>query len=111
MIVVAHNEIRRYESLLKRIKIIVFMGTPHRGSSIADFAGGVARLSNLGARSTPFFPVWGVTRHELIRVLRSQSDELDKLSRSFAALSEHISIIAAYENESHPLLDRPVGLL
>ncbi|KAL9052087.1 MAG: hypothetical protein Q9162_005604 [Coniocarpon cinnabarinum] len=106
-LVIAHAEKRRYAELLERFKMIVFLGTPHRGSSIADFASGIAHLSNAGARGI-LFPVWGLTRHDLIQGLKSHSEELEKLTGSFAIPAERISILAGYENQSHPLLDRPI---
>ena len=95
-------ESSRYGDLLKRVQVIIFLGTPHQGSSIANFAANIAQLSNAVARST-LLPIWGLTRADLIHLLKAHSEELGKLTRDFSHRVGSVHIISAYENRSHAI--------
>ena len=46
-LVMAHAHSLRYNSLVSAIKSVIFMGTPHRGSDIANWSKILGRLANI----------------------------------------------------------------
>jgi pimeloyl-ACP methyl ester carboxylesterase len=72
-------------------KGIVFMGTPHRGSSPAKLAGLVANIARVAFRQHP--------NERLIHALTQDSDLLEHNRRSFASISVDLPIGSFFEGK------------
>jgi hypothetical protein len=60
------------------------MGTPHRGSSAADFADIVATIAKVA--------FWQHPNKKLVKALTKDSDLLERNRKSFASISAHLPI-------------------
>jgi hypothetical protein len=86
---IAHAR-NRYKELLASVDGVIFFGTPHQGSELANFAD---ILLNVLAAS-------GLTRrHKLIRALKRNSDCLFEISAGFVELAQNMQIRTFYETE------------
>lgn len=78
----------QFQNVYKLTSGILFLGTPHRGSSSADLVSTLAKIS--GGR-------FGLN-HELLRDLRSHSDQANDINRIFAhVVAERLQIGSFYE--------------
>jgi len=67
---------------------VVFLGTPHRGSDQTGFADIVSRIAKVA---------WRQPSHHLVRNLEVDSDVLERQRKSFASISEKMSLACLYE--------------
>jgi ankyrin repeat domain-containing protein 50 len=81
-----------YGELLGRIRGVVFMGTPHRGSRTA---GPMLHLSNI----INTFTLGGAIRVDLLKALRVSSKSLEEISTLSLQSLEKLSIISFYEQK------------
>lgn len=83
-----------YKDLRKSVWGVVFMGTPHQGSGIADMGAILAKIINVA--SIGLGP--GRVREELIEILRPDCERLMDLSEGFR--HETIKVITFYEMQA-----------
>jgi len=79
---------RRFGSIRESTRGIIFLGTPHNGSSSAKYGeilAGIARALGRGSDT------------KLVHALREDSPELMKLARNFSDIYEDIDIFCFYE--------------
>jgi triacylglycerol esterase/lipase EstA (alpha/beta hydrolase family) len=89
-LVLASSNRDHYGDLLKSIRGVVFMGTPHRGSRTAGPALHLSRIIN-----TPFFG--GAIRSDLVKALKVSSQSLEEISYMSLSLLQDLSIVSFYE--------------
>jgi hypothetical protein len=85
------------EDILAATKAIVFLGTPHRGSKIADTAKTVGDFANVLLRVTQAATFVGTIRSDLVNALSADSNKLEALARSFHNEFDHLGIVTFYE--------------
>jgi hypothetical protein len=91
----------RYTDLLKHIRGVAFFGTPHVGSSSADFGKVVASIlkaSTLGIS----------TNTKVVNDLKKNSPALYEITQSFVDRSKALHIITFYETEKMDFLNAQV---
>jgi hypothetical protein len=86
------NERDHYKNLLSYIKAIIFFGTPHSGSGIANMASILSKIVKVSSVNM---------NSSLLRSIKSQSGELFNISQSFADRSV-IPIRTFYETDKYP---------
>ena len=82
----------QFDELLRKIRGVVFFGTPHRGSSLADWGtmfANILKTASLGSS----------TNSQLSADLKERSKVLQSISKSFVDRSKSLSIISFYETE------------
>ncbi|KAH0559684.1 hypothetical protein GP486_003804 [Trichoglossum hirsutum] len=91
-LIYAHNHSSHYDAFLHRVRGIVFMGTPHRGSDIAHWAGFAARALRAAQIGTG-------TNNNLLRALEEKSRTLLDISQQFVDRGATLQIRTFYEIE------------
>ena len=91
-----------YEDILTSTTAVVFFGTPHRGSAIAD------RGRAIGEAANAFFLVPAV-RNDLIESLSLGSEKLAVLFESFCKQLDYLKIVTFYERNVLASFGRLVG--
>ena len=82
----------QFDELLRKIRGVVFFGTPHRGSSLADWGtmfANILKAASLGSS----------TNSQLSADLKERSKVLQSISKSFVDRSKSLSITSFYETE------------
>ena len=82
----------QFDELLRKIRGVVFFGTPHKGSSLADWGtmfANILKAASLGSS----------TNARLSADLEERSKVLQSISKSFVDRSKLLSIISFYETE------------
>ena len=90
-----------YESIRVNTKAVVFLGTPHRGSSSATLGKVIGDIVNIAFKVT--------TR--LLPTLALGSEELGNLSEDFVPCSTSLLLHTFYETEKHPITNSLVGFV
>ena len=88
----------QFDELLQKIRGVAFFGTPHRGSSLADWGtifANILKVASLGSS----------TNSQLSADLKERSKVLQSISKSFVDRSKSLSIISFYETEKADWLD------
>ncbi|KAI1322949.1 hypothetical protein F5Y16DRAFT_403920 [Xylariaceae sp. FL0255] len=80
----------RYEELLMKVRGVAFFGTPHRGSSSADWASILGNISNVLSLGT-------TTNTGLLKSLQQNSKVLQDVSESFVDRGKGLRIISFCE--------------
>lgn len=91
----------RYTNLLKHIRGVAFFGTPHGGSSSADFGkvlASILKASTLGIN----------TNTKVINDLKRNSQALYEISQSFVDRGKSLHIVTFYETEKMDFLNTEV---
>jgi hypothetical protein len=92
VIIKAHQRLRIYGSMLSRIKVLVFFGTPHRGSDVAYWASFVTTLLKYGQLG------FG-TNSTYIAALQRNSQTFKDISEQFTEQAVELKIRTFYETE------------
>jgi hypothetical protein len=87
--VVAHERGDRYGDILKAIKGILFMGTPHRGADIAYWGEILGKLANI--------PLIGSMKINLLDDLQPKSKTLGEICSQFVERGKQIQIFTYFE--------------
>jgi len=90
-LVLAHRDDSRYGDLLSSITSIVFFGTPHRGSKLADVGGVVGEAVRMIIDRS--------VRTDLLTALQSNSPALEELTKSCQDRLSNVDILTFYETE------------
>ncbi|KAK7408618.1 hypothetical protein QQX98_009220 [Neonectria punicea] len=107
-LVFAHLDHERYGSLLQSTIGVLFLGTPHRGSNLADMATIVGRIINLATAPATIGASSSVIRRDLLSVLSYDSESLQELDFSARNLWDKITVASFYETLPTPPLSIPV---
>ncbi|KAI1150647.1 Alpha/Beta hydrolase protein [Nemania diffusa] len=87
------------KKIAKCIKGIVFFGTPHRGSDIANWAALAKRIGG---------PVIPGPNRGFFHLLQTNSEELYKITEDFRPLSANYAIVSFYEEYPYPTLGKVI---
>lgn len=85
-------EQERYASILECSKAVIFMGTPHRGSSHATWGTMLSQILKLAAFGAS-------TNTQLTKDLQPNSRLLEYVSRSFLERAQDLQIVSFYETD------------
>jgi ankyrin repeat domain-containing protein 50 len=97
-LVFAHEDDATYGGVLKTVTGVVFLGTPHRGSSAATLGSVVGTIVNL-----PGLPAKAV-RTDLLDYLKPGSRQLQDLAVSVRNRLADLTVVSFYESEmQYPL--------
>lgn len=99
-LVLAYENEPLYGNMLSALSAVVFYGTPHRGSSIADVGNVVGRAINLFLRASQTAGIAGMVWHDLLATLEMNSPSLRDLSESFRNCVGHLDIVTFHETET-----------
>ncbi|KAF5010114.1 hypothetical protein FDECE_3700 [Fusarium decemcellulare] len=96
-LVLAHEDNLRYGDIVKSTIGIVFMGTPHQGSNIADWTSFLTNSIQIVSGNR-------IVRNDLLRDLRTHSSTLLEISKSFLPRSSNLVIMSFVETQVEPPL-------
>ncbi|KAI3391627.1 hypothetical protein diail_7028 [Diaporthe ilicicola] len=99
--IIRAHEKYRYHNLLRSVHGIMFFGTPHRGSSLANWStvlSNVANFASLGSK----------TNWKLSQNLQTESGQLQEISKSFVDRAKSLQIISFYETDKMEYLNQLV---
>ncbi|KIW92815.1 uncharacterized protein Z519_06664 [Cladophialophora bantiana CBS 173.52] len=94
--IMAH-EFDYFADVLRATRLIVFMGTPHRGSQIAAALAPLATFANFWLDISFTSTFAGSMRTDLISMLSQDSAKLDEINQSFKRRANAMTIISCYE--------------
>jgi hypothetical protein len=101
-LVLAHQEPARYPHVFKSTHSILFLATPHGGSWAADQSKIISRIASLSFQNPAT---------QLLEALKSNSQELVRLSLEFRELASNFDIVSFYERRKTAPLGSLVGQL
>ena len=93
MLIIAHERSSRYGALLNCVRSMVFMATPHRGSTYASWGSTPARLVR-------FAQFGSGTNAKLLAALRRNSKTLFDISSQFVERGAGLQFVTFYETEA-----------
>ncbi|KAJ3537607.1 hypothetical protein NM208_g4450 [Fusarium decemcellulare] len=96
-LVLAHEDNLRYGDIVKSTTGIVFMGTPHQGSNIADWTSFLTNSIQIVSGNR-------IVRNDLLKDLRTHSSTLLEISKSFLPRSSNLAIMSFVETQVEPPL-------
>lgn len=96
-LILANEQKNHFKDILSATTAIVFLGTPHRGSKVADTGKAVGDLANALLRITRVTNLTGPIRSDLVSALSAGSDALQALAKSFHDQLDYLSIVTFYE--------------
>ncbi|KAL9118378.1 MAG: hypothetical protein Q9187_005078 [Circinaria calcarea] len=89
-LVYAHERSKQFDTLIRRVRGVMFMGTPHRGSDTAywvSFLTDLLRIGTLGVN----------TNNDLVNALMKESKTLSDIAQQFCERGAPLQIITCYE--------------
>jgi hypothetical protein len=92
------HERDRFTDLVPHIRGVAFFGTPHRGASVADWGSLLANIIKAASFGAG-------TNTKLLLELRSRSELLQDISRSFVDRGKHLTIFSFYETDKMDFLN------
>ena len=100
-----------HKAILSATKGVIFMGTPHGGSSYAGRGKIMADIANVLSRASLTHRLTGGVRSPLIEGLRAQNPELRAIDADFIAIAQKsdFKVVNFYETEAHPMTKRTVS--
>jgi ankyrin repeat domain-containing protein 50 len=108
-VVIAHED-DNFTEILKATGAIMFFGTPHRGSDIADAVNPMAKLANFWLEVSGASALTGSMRTDLLKVLEDDSSALDDINDAFKQRARDMLIYSFYETERQRGLQQLVSL-
>ncbi|KAI0188050.1 hypothetical protein EV127DRAFT_435338 [Xylaria flabelliformis] len=103
-LVFAHLDNREYGSLLRSVIGITFLGTPHRGSEIANLGKTIGTIINICSKTTSAGTQPGIIRTDLLEHLNYDSNVLHELTLAARNRLENMTIVSFHETEPTPPL-------
>jgi len=101
----------RFPAVWLRSKGVVFLGTPHRGSSIASQAEVYGNILNVAWHASGLHHFRGGVRTTLIRNLSQNSPELVAIADSFTQRASTLLIVTFYEKYNTSPVGAVVSLI
>ncbi|KAI0814366.1 hypothetical protein GGR55DRAFT_631560 [Xylaria sp. FL0064] len=103
-LVFAHQDNRKYGSLLRSVIGITFLGTPHRGSEAANLGKTIGTIINLFSRTALAGTQSRIIRTDLLDHLNYDSSILHDLTHAARNLLNDMTIVSFHETEPTPPL-------
>jgi hypothetical protein len=97
-----------YANIRESVIGILFLGTPHRGSSTTQFPQVLANITNVVLAGAARFT--GQMRTDLLKSLERDSDVLKTLSTNFRNPASNIKIISFIEQKTTPPFKQRVSI-
>jgi hypothetical protein len=107
--IVLAAELEEFRNIFLQSKGIVFLGTPHRGSSVAAYGKTIADITNIVLHVSGSYYFTGGINTSLLQDLHTNSSNLLGIAQSFVPRSKSLAIASFYETEVHPVTRRLVG--
>ena len=99
-----------YRRVWLNCKGVVFMGTPHRGSEVAELGTVFLQIARSSMNMTLTRLFKGGVRADLVKILQPNSPLLVAIADEFLKIPLHgLRIKTFYETEAHPILNTLVG--
>lgn len=108
---IAHNEAKFYPGILASVKAILFLGTPHRGSDIANYGAVLSNLANAVLKTSQASRTTGTLRKDLLDELSTNAPGLLKIATDFRVHTGGIQITSFIEDKVEPGLNTRVGFI
>jgi hypothetical protein len=89
---------------------ILFLGTPHQGSSYSRYANALAQTANFLAIGTQASRFTGKARTDLLKSLESHESELLRIAEDFRVHTADIKIRSFVEGKNMKGLNRRVSI-
>jgi hypothetical protein len=110
-ITIAQNESDLYPGIGKAVTGILFLGTPHQGSSAASYASILARTASALVITSQLFRSVGQIRDDLLTTLQTQEPELLRIAEDFRVHIKNLKIISFVEGKKMRGLGKRVGFI
>ena len=104
--IVTAYEDPRFNDIFHASRAIMFMGTPHRGSAIANTAVNLATIANFRQKVPGLSFLVKPIRTDLLKVLIRDSPILDDIDNSFRHRIGNITIMSCYETVRIEILQK-----
>jgi len=91
-----------YGETLKSIAGVIFLGTPHRGSDVANLGSIVGRILNTCITATSAGMQTRAIKTDTLDYLKPDSKELQSLANSVRNRLFNLKVISFYENAKQP---------
>ncbi|KAJ3568871.1 hypothetical protein NPX13_g6271 [Xylaria arbuscula] len=101
-LIFAHSDADRYGSLMRCVIGLVFLGTPHRGSEVADLGRTVGTIINMCSKVASAGLRPGVIRSDLLKHLNYDAKVLEDLALEARNRMDNMMVVSFYENEPTP---------
>ena len=106
--VIAHNSSRRFPEIELWSKGVIFLGTPHRGSSSANWGKLLGDIGNAAFYASGSSALVGKFKTPLLQNLSQNSAELRTIADSFTERGSTFYIVTFYETVATPPFNNPV---
>ncbi len=98
----AHLDSNDYGQVLNAVAGIIFLATPHNGSTATPFPALLAKIANVSLSGISRFS--GRMRDDLIDALKRDSGQLQEISEGFRNRIRDVSIVLCSETKATPPL-------
>ena len=102
------HRLEEFRNVWLASKAVIFLGTPHRGSSDANYGKLLGDIANLALHVSGSSRFTGRINTSLIEALSHESKELLGIAEDFIPHASSLHIISFYETETHPLTNKVV---
>ncbi|KAH3997047.1 hypothetical protein HBI25_149830 [Parastagonospora nodorum] len=99
-LVLAHENKPAYADVLSAVSGVLFFGTPHRGSQVAEIGSVVGKIVNLCVRASQMARLTGSMREDLLFTLGLDAQALNELAESSRNRMENLEVVSFYETQT-----------
>jgi len=99
------------QELSSRLNGIIFLGTPHRGSSSADIASVVTGVVNVAARFGSLGLAQNPLQQEILKDLKTGSRTLSEIHDTFSKRASQLQVKSFYETNDTVIRGKALGLV
>ncbi|KAH4259424.1 hypothetical protein HBH70_138040 [Parastagonospora nodorum] len=99
-LVLAHENKPAYADVLSAVSGVLFFGTPHRGSQVAEIGSVVGKIVNLCVRASQMARLTGSMREDLLFTLGLDAQAMNELAESSRNRMENLEVVSFYETQT-----------
>lgn len=96
-LLIARNESALYPDIIGSVSAILFLATPHRGSTYASYATILSRIAEAITTGSQVSRITGAMRTDLLKSLRTNEDELLRIAEDFRVHTSSMKITSFLE--------------